>query len=83
MSKGKNSKKKLTPFVETPNHPEGEQGEADITYTASQSSVEIARTAKGHPTFSVKIYDFDPEAAAERAIDIYKQLDEAFPFSGD
>ena len=58
--------------------PTPEQG--NVQFAASQSSIEVSRNAKGQPQFSVKVYDFDPEKAAKKAVELYEKLEKALPF---
>lgn len=52
---------------------------ARIAYAEQQSSVTITRNAKGQAQFEVKVYSFDPEYAAEKAMELYTRLAAMFP----
>ena len=49
-------------------------GTETTTTPAQASSVEITQNAKGLPQVCVKVYDVDPDAAAELALAIYHRL---------
>lgn len=44
-----------------------------------QSSVTLKRGAKGETVTEVCVYNVDPDAAAAKAVEIYKQLCAQFP----
>jgi len=44
----------------------------------SQPSVEIKRDAKGNVSYTVKVYDDDPEVAVAMALDAIAELDRKF-----
>lgn len=48
---------------------------SDVTVSPDQaSSVEISTNAKGQAQVTVKVYDPDPDAAADKALALYRRL---------
>ena len=54
---------------------DGQLLQSDITVAPDPaSSVEISTNAKGQAQVTVKVYDADPIAAAEKAVALYRQV---------
>ena len=50
----------------------------EVYLISNPSSVEVNRTAKGEITYSVKVYDADPEVAKQKAVQIIEDLKTTF-----
>lgn len=75
-------REKKSKIVNDVNHPEGFNPSTPVKFEASQSSISIGRNAKGSPTFEIKVYDFDPEQAEDKAYEIFQRLNKKLPFEG-
>lgn len=57
------------PAIRTEHGPGGE-----VYVISNPSSVEVSKNAKGDITFAVKVYDADPDVAAEKAEKLIERL---------
>lgn len=60
-----------------PRTPRAPSAHADLA-NVSLSSVEVSRNAKGDATFTVKVYDPDPEAARAEAVRVFDSLNRQY-----
>lgn len=55
------------------------KAEPDTIIVGGQSSTTMKRDSKGKQTWEIKVYDKDPEKAAEKAADINDKLAKRYP----